>query len=271
MLAVKDLLKVTGYVRGGSSPKKHFRLLFSCSQGAKKPFQMNHINDSFMRTLEPFSSDLYRYCRMMTGTPWDADDLYQETLMKAYQASISFGEHPAPKAYLFRIATNAWIDQCRKNKYSLDTYEDEHYAVKTQNLAFDIREAMEELLCHLPPRQLSILLLIDVFEFDVRSASVLMDMTEGALKAALHRARTTLKQVKQEEGQVRSSLKLKSVPELVDIFLAAFQRHDPVAVSRAYYSLKHHGVDVKRVARSGAVSFQFEDPDGNVFTVVAEA
>lgn len=40
----------------------------------------------FEHFLQEFESDLVSYCRMLTGTPWDADDLYQETLMKALKA-----------------------------------------------------------------------------------------------------------------------------------------------------------------------------------------
>jgi RNA polymerase sigma-70 factor (ECF subfamily) len=63
-----------------------------------------------------FESDLRSYCRMLTGTPWDADDLYQDTMMKALKAQEKLLAHPAPRAFLFRIASNAWIDECRKRK-----------------------------------------------------------------------------------------------------------------------------------------------------------
>jgi RNA polymerase sigma factor (sigma-70 family) len=229
----------------------------------------NDHHEAFMAFIRPYRSDLSRYCRMMAGNPWDADDLFQETLIKAYQSSVSLGEHPAPKAYLFRIATHVWIDHCRKNKVPLDRYEDERFAVQTHALEFEVREALEELLCLLPPRQVSVLLLTDVFGFSARSAAAMMEMTEGALKAALHRARTTLKQAKEEEKQTRFRLRLKSVAELVDLFLKAFQQKNPVAVSRAYHALQYHGVEVMRVLNRGTVSFRFEDPDGNVFAVVA--
>ena len=235
---------------------------------------LHHTYDSqnqFMDILQRYQSDLARYCRMLTGTPWDAEDLLQEALIKVYQSSVSINEHPAPKAYLFRTATNAWIDHCRKNKVPLDTYEDERIMVRPHNIDFEVRETLEELLCHLPPRQVAILLLTDVFGFTAGQAASMMDMTEGSVKAALHRARTNVKQIKEQEVRAQSRMKSKSVSELVDIFLKAFKKHDPVAISRAYHSLKHHGVEVQRVTGSGMVSFQFSDPDGNVFTVTAKA
>jgi RNA polymerase sigma factor (sigma-70 family) len=71
------------------------------------------MNDPF---LQEYEFDLRSYCRMLTGTPWDAEDLYQETMLKALKAEGKFLLHPSPKALLFRIASNAWIDECRKRK-----------------------------------------------------------------------------------------------------------------------------------------------------------
>ncbi len=231
----------------------------------------HHFQNEFMKTVQPHLPDLSRYCRMTAGTPWDGEDLLQETLIKAFQSAAVFVNHPEPKAYLFRIAANAWIDHCRKNKAPLDPYREALPLVQPHGLDFEIREAMEELFCHLPPRQASVLLLTEVFGFSAQSAASMLEMTEGAVKAALHRARTTLKRVKRRDDEVRSRFKAKSVAELADIFLDAFQQHDPAAVSRAYRSLKHRGMEAKRIIGEGMVFFQLRDPDGNVFTVAAPA
>lgn len=225
----------------------------------------------FQSVLRPFQNDLARYCRMLAGTPWDGDDLFQETLLKVFNASISIEEHPVPKAYLFRIATNAWIDHCRKNKVPVDTYENtDRFVHSGSEKKFEIREALEALVHRLPARQVAIILLIDVFGFTARAASEMMETTEGAVKALLHRARNTLKQKQGEEEQEQVRLKKKSDAELIDLFLDAFHKFDPAVVIRVYHSLQEHGVEVTRVA-SKRLTFQFQDPDGNVFTVTAEA
>ncbi|HEU5138683.1 MAG TPA: sigma-70 family RNA polymerase sigma factor [Bacillales bacterium] len=225
----------------------------------------------FTAAIQSYHADLSRYCRMMTGTPWDADDLLQETLIKAFKSGSVLENHPAPKAFLFRVATNTWIDHCRRNKVPEDTYEDEQFANGNDKYEFEVREALETLIYRLPPRQVAIVLLMDVFGFSAKSAAAMMEVTEGAVKAALHRARSTLKKVKIEEKREQILLKSKSAAELVEIFLEAFQQHDAVAVSRAYLSLQDHGVEVKRVSSGKILSFQFQDPDGNVFTVTAKA
>ena|SRR5690625_6547681 len=79
--------------------------------------------DKYWETVAPYRSELWNYCRKITGSPWDAEDLLQDTLLKAF-ASLSALSHRAQpiqtRAYLFRVATNHWIDQCRKNKVQLD-------------------------------------------------------------------------------------------------------------------------------------------------------
>jgi RNA polymerase sigma-70 factor (ECF subfamily) len=58
---------------------------------------------------------LFRYCRRLTGNPWDADDLVQETLMRGFSIlGLGQDEIKNPRAYLLRIASNAWIDWQRR-------------------------------------------------------------------------------------------------------------------------------------------------------------
>ena len=74
------------------------------------------VQRRFMNEIEPYRSELWRYCKMLTRSPWDADDLMQETLMKAYATLGQLFQPIYPKPYLFRIASNTWIDHCRKSK-----------------------------------------------------------------------------------------------------------------------------------------------------------
>ncbi|HET7627434.1 MAG TPA: RNA polymerase sigma factor [Bacillales bacterium] len=225
-------------------------------------------NESLIASLHP---ELSKYCRMVAGTPWDGEDLMQDTLFKAFNAKTSLKEHPAPKAYLFRIATNTWIDHCRKNKRPVDTYEEEKNAESGTESEFEAIEAVESLVHRLPPRQVAIVLLIDVFGFSALDAADMLGTTEGALKAALHRARAALRRVKNQEEKAQKRLKSKSAAELIDLFLKAFQRFDPSEVIHVYHSLQEQGIAIQRVAHGRTLTFQFQDPDGNVFSVVASA
>jgi RNA polymerase sigma-70 factor (ECF subfamily) len=61
----------------------------------------------FLDTYEPLRPDLYRYCRHLTRSPWDAEDMAQETLARAFVSLGIMTEPPKnPRAWLFRVASN---------------------------------------------------------------------------------------------------------------------------------------------------------------------
>jgi RNA polymerase sigma-70 factor, ECF subfamily len=69
---------------------------------------------AFARRLDPVRPDLHRYCRRLTGNLWDAEDLVQETLTRAF-ARAADSHRPVQRLlpWLLRIATNAYIDSWR--------------------------------------------------------------------------------------------------------------------------------------------------------------
>src|SRR5215468_8737275 len=71
----------------------------------------------FLDTYEPLRSELYRYCRYLTRSPWDAEDLAQDALARAFVTLARMTEEPAnPRAWLFRVASRLWIDEVRKRR-----------------------------------------------------------------------------------------------------------------------------------------------------------
>ncbi|MCK9907264.1 RNA polymerase sigma factor, partial [Frankia sp. Cpl3] len=68
--------------------------------------------NDFLTVIEPHRAALWKYCRYLTGSPWDGEDLFQQTLLKAYAALSQMWQPVVPKTYLFRIASHTWIDHC---------------------------------------------------------------------------------------------------------------------------------------------------------------
>src|SRR5260221_2858067 len=69
----------------------------------------------FLDVYEPLRPELYRYCRHLTHSPWDAEDLAQDTMARAFVTLGRMGQAPPnPRAWLFRVASNLWIDQTRR-------------------------------------------------------------------------------------------------------------------------------------------------------------
>ncbi|WP_135549496.1 RNA polymerase sigma factor [Paenibacillus cymbidii] len=62
---------------------------------------------------------LRNYCWKLAGSEWDGDDLYQETMIKAFRRFQRWPERELSKPYLYRIAANAWFDVCRRRKIAL--------------------------------------------------------------------------------------------------------------------------------------------------------
>lgn len=108
--------------------------------------------------------------------------------------------HPNPEALLFRIARNTWIDILRRKAtlsrvLELDQSPTEASA---EYGSFEIEAAFQALQEHLSPLQQAVFLLRDVLGHSAMEAAEILDTTEGAIKAALHRARQALPLVRQE-------------------------------------------------------------------------
>lgn len=158
------------------------------------------LRAQFEAVVEPYRGELWRYCRMLTGSPWDGEDLFQETMLKAFASLAQLWQPLVPKAYLFRIASNAWIDQCRKNRLPLDLTEEPEMAAPAAVDGLEVEEALEHLVGHLPPKQLVVFLLMEVFQFTAPETAGMIHATEGSVYAALHRARAKVKALRHQEA-----------------------------------------------------------------------
>lgn len=78
--------------------------------------------ETFAEMTVPLQNDLKRYCLAKAGSAWDADDLLQESLLKAYRWHTRFPNREITKPFLFRIAANAWVDICRSRRSDSSRY-----------------------------------------------------------------------------------------------------------------------------------------------------
>lgn len=82
------------------------------------------LRSEFNQMIKDFKMDLWNYCRYITGSPWDGEDLFQETMLKAFGGLYQRFHPDNPKSYLYRIATNTWIDHCCKNHRAIGVLSD---------------------------------------------------------------------------------------------------------------------------------------------------
>lgn len=156
------------------------------------------VEDKMERYLEPLHAALSRYCISLTESTWDAEDLAQDTWLKALDTLTGTG-HANPEAYLLRIAKNTWIDQTRRNSILARILKQEWpRATLPEASTFEIEAAFQALMKHLSPLQRTVFLLRDVYGYSNAEVANWLRTTEGAVKAALHRARHSLNAVKDE-------------------------------------------------------------------------
>ena len=174
----------------------------------------------FLDLYEPLRPDLYRYCRYLTRSPWDAEDLSQDALARAFATMSTLTEPPkSPRAWLFRIASNLWIDRVRR-AYDVTNVIAEPTAA-TEPRA--VREAAGTLIAQLSPQERAAVVLKDAFDLSVAEIAESLGTTPGAVKAALHRGRDKL--VAPAEAETGNASRVPD-PRVLDAFHDAFNARD---------------------------------------------
>lgn len=178
----------------------------------------------YIDLLAPLRPPLHRYCRRLTGNLWDAEDLVQETLLRAFGTLGSLHQTiENPRAYLFRAATNVWIDTLRRRGTEADALAAQAGRASPDAAAPGaVRDAGATVLQRLAPQERAAVVLKDVFEMTLEEIGDVLGTTVGAVKAAIHRGRSRLQE---PEGGAAS---LRPVPSaaLVDQFVTAYNKLD---------------------------------------------
>ncbi|WP_010098640.1 RNA polymerase sigma factor [Ornithinibacillus scapharcae] len=150
------------------------------------------LREEFSDLILEFREELWKYCRYLTGSPWDGEDLFQETLLKAFGGFYQVWQPENPKAYLYRIATNTWLDHCRREKRNIGTLEE----VAEPRVEFNDSLETEAVLIKLDqlftPRQVAVFLLVKVFKFKAEEVASIVKTTQGAIYSTIRRMENRL-------------------------------------------------------------------------------
>jgi RNA polymerase sigma-70 factor, ECF subfamily len=174
----------------------------------------------FLETYESLRPDLYRYCRYLTRSPWDAEDLAQDAMTRAFVTLGQMGEPPAnPRAWLFRVASNLWIDEVRRRRAEAPLAEAPTDATAAPDPKA-AREAAGSLIGQLSPQERAAVVLKDVFDLSLDEVAEALSTTPGSIKTSLHRAREKLVE-KNEQRELPVP-----APGVLDAFCRAFNAAD---------------------------------------------
>jgi RNA polymerase sigma-70 factor, ECF subfamily len=185
--------------------------------------QQRRLDERFEREALPFMSELYAAAVRMTRNPSDAEDLLQETYLRAYRAFASFQEGTNLRAWLYRILTNAFINTYRKRQREPQTVSDDELEdwYLYDKLGMDAAEAsaeatvlenlpdqdVQDALASLPEQFRLAVLLADVEGFSYKEIAEILDVPIGTVMSRLHRGRRALEKrlwdVMRERGVVR--------------------------------------------------------------------
>ena len=180
---------------------------------------------NFDRDALEYAPHLFAAAMRMARNPADAEDLVQETLLKAYRAYASFEEGTNLKAWLYRILTNTYINKYRRdsrrpNETDLADVEDlylyrrigsEHSADASRSVEdlvldglveADIKQAVESL-----PEAFRVpVLLADLEGFSYKEIASILDVPIGTVMSRLHRGRKALQKTLWEYARTRGLL-----------------------------------------------------------------
>jgi RNA polymerase sigma-70 factor (ECF subfamily) len=154
------------------------------------------------RRLGELRPKLHRYCARMTGSVIDGEDVVQEALLKATRGFDDAGPIADLEGWLFRISHNAALDFLRHRARQDATRSDEDPDMIADMTSAEenrqVAAASLRTFMRLPVAQRSSVILMDVLGYSLDEIGAVMDTSIPAVKAALHRGRTRLRELARE-------------------------------------------------------------------------
>ena len=203
------------------------RLLLACAQAGDER--------AFRRLVEPYRHALEVHCYRMLGSSHDAEDVAQETLLRAWRALERFDPRVQFQTWLYRIATNACLDELERRPRRpppVDPFPDapsDQAGSPTYDPAarYAIREGLELALLRaiqeLPGRQRAALIFRDVLGWTAPEVADVLETTVASITSALQRARATIDQHLPEPRRRDAAPEER---ELLNRYVAAFENAD---------------------------------------------
>ena len=188
-------------------------------------------SDDFTVQTDPFRRELLAHCYRMLGSVHDAEDLVQETLLRAWRAYDRYDPHRAAlRTWLFRIATNACLTAIEQRSRrplpsglgAPPSADPEQPLIRGEEVPWlqpipdamlgdpagivlsrgSLRLAFVAALQFLPARQRAVLILREVLDWPAADVAAALDMTTAAVNSALQRARGRLGEATLRQDQI---------------------------------------------------------------------
>ena len=204
--------------------------------------------------LEQHRPQLIAYCYRMLGSPFEAEDAVQETLVRAWRGMAAFEGRSALRSWLFKIASNVCLDMLKSSQRrarpmdlgparepvesNLNVPAEARWVEPIPNswvaaddpaeltIARDsVRLALIAALQHLPPRQRAVLILREVLRWEAAEVAELLETSVASVNSSLQRARATLAMRNLSASDGHAPL-TEADHELLRRYVRAFERYD---------------------------------------------
>jgi RNA polymerase sigma-70 factor, ECF subfamily len=150
--------------------------------------------------LEPLVPRVYQFALRLTGDVHLADDVTQETLLRAWDRRGQLRESQSARAWLFQIAANVWRDHCRRSvlrdgrrREAPEQATRDGGPARQAEVRDDVRLVLEA-LDRLPPRQREVLYLAACEEMPLAEIAEVLEISTDAAKASLSAARKQMRE-----------------------------------------------------------------------------
>ena len=217
----------------------------------------------FAADAEPFRRELLAHCYRMLGSVQDAEDLVQETYLRAWRGYPGFEGRSSVRTWLYQIATNACLTELARSRRRVvpsslrdpEPDPDAHLEAAGTEVSWlqpvpdalvspdsadpavivaareSLRLALVASLQYLPPKQRAVLVLRDVLAFPAPQVADILGTTTAAVKSTLQRARARLRELDLGADQIVEPAAPRA-RMILDQYIAAFENADAAALER---------------------------------------
>ncbi|WP_196780837.1 sigma-70 family RNA polymerase sigma factor [Nocardioides sambongensis] len=194
-----------------------------------------------------YQRELMAHCYRMSGSVHEAEDLVQETFLRAWKASSKFEGRSSVRTWLYRIATNVCLTNLEGRprrplpaglgtadsvvSEELETDHEVPWLEPVPDAAVEVAErdtirlAFVAALQHLPARQRAVLILRDVLRWSAAETAAALDTSTAAVNSALQRAHATMSERQLTPDSVQADLE-PAQQQMLDAYLRAFWAKD---------------------------------------------
>lgn len=164
--------------------------------------------------IEEYGNNLYRYCKSITYTVEDAEDLYQQTFLKAFELYKKISLNKNPCSYLMSLATNIWRNH--KSMYARHERIAPTISAQAEGMQIEDVQSGENILeqivkkeeyarlnmsvNRLPDKQRQVILLFYAGEMSIEDIAKILKIPKGTVKSRLNKARQCLRKEMEGDG-----------------------------------------------------------------------